>query len=435
MKRSTLMMLASMIVGLSSAVDLHGYLSSPSIQAQFQGSLAHDPVVSDIRSGLVDFVSSASVVSSGVLSTSDDVAWSSLAEKVVQETGAKLLDCREDLSTLVLETLRCLHDGSAHYALQTCKAEHEGNTANVQVTAGTLPQSQAVDQWCDDLDNLVIRSSKGLLDPHNIHVAETAWKNVTTWVAMDLLKYAAAHKLARDQAPKAAPINMIAMDGPAAPAPGGGFDILGALNPLTSAVNSITSMWTGIVAAFKTTSEKSLTQMNNLAFTQWAQKAQVLKAVGIPQQYQVEFSQSLMSDYSLPTNLTSFVLSLKYAQQTTWESADALYSPSSDSHYRVKSVYKNGDYKSSMASFFVVDLQYDFKFAPDILDIKTHKSILGGIFDKSDEKYQRLPHNITVDDLNKLTAYFQLVQAQALADTLRDVFGLSGGEPTTTTNQ
>jgi hypothetical protein len=88
-----------------------------------------------------------------------------------------------------------------------------------------------------------------------------------------------------------------------------------------------------------------------------------------------------------------------------------------------------------MASFFVVDLQYDFKFAPDILDIKTHKSILGGIFDKSDEKYQRLPHNITVDDLNKLTAYFQLVQAQALADTLRDVFGLSGGEPTTTTNQ
>jgi hypothetical protein len=36
-----------------------------------------------------------------------------------------------------------------------------------------------------------------------------------------------------------------------------------------------------------------------------------------------------------------------------------------------------------------------------------------------------LPHNITVDDLNKMTAYFQLIQAQALSDTLKDVFGVS----------
>jgi hypothetical protein len=249
---------------------------------------------------------------------------------------------------------------------------------------------------------------------------------------MDLLKYAAAHKQARDQAPKAAPINMIAMDDPttSAPAPTSApFDIMSVLTPLQSAVGSITGMWTQIVTAFKTTSEKSMSQMNNLAFTQWAQKAQVLKAVGIPQQYQAEFSQSLMTDYNLPTNLTSFVLSLKYAQQTTWESSDALYSPTADSHYKVKSVYKNGDYQSMMASFFVIDMQYDFNFAPDILDIKTHKSILGGIFDKSDEKYQRLPHNVTVDDLNKLTAYFQLIQAQALSDTLRDVFGVAPSSP------
>jgi hypothetical protein len=228
-----------------------------------------------------------------------------------------------------------------------------------------------------------------------------------------------------DQIPSEAPS---ASDTPA-PTPPPTKSVQEQLQDLQSAIGSLTNAWTKIVGAFKTTSCSSMKLLNRMAFTKWSQKTQVIKAVGIPQRYQSDFAKQLMTTYALPQNLTSFVMSLMYAQQTTWESADTLYSPTQNSYYKVRSVYKSGDYTSQMASYFVADLQFDFSFAPDLLSIQTHKSVAGGFFDKSKEGFQKLPHNVSVENMMELSAYFQLVQAQAIEETLSEVFGVAPANP------
>ena len=205
LKPSTLLLLSAAIFYSSNAAkpvssslpsDLHAYLTSPSVQAQLLGSLPHDPVVSELRSALPDFRAGASSL------VSDD-GWSSLSEKAAA-LGGKLLDC----SSKVVETLKCLDSSALQYVLQTCHGD------SVAMVTGTADAQQ----WCKDINNVVVRTAQGLQEQHTVHVAESAWNNVTTWVAMDMLKYAAAHKLAED-VPLNKPITLVAMEDTPTPPP------------------------------------------------------------------------------------------------------------------------------------------------------------------------------------------------------------------------
>jgi hypothetical protein len=40
-----------------------------------------------------------------------------------------------------------------------------------------------------------------------------------------------------------------------------------------------------------------------------------------------------------------------------------------------------------------------------------------------------LPHNVSVENMMELSAYFQLVQAQAIEETLSEVFGVAPANP------
>lgn len=390
--------------------DIRSFLTSARSIAEFHGAMLHDRRIGDVRRNLTSFSQSVTSIYLGNFPTNAEDLWSALkADQAVH--GNALQDCT-DVDSVVYETMQCNAD-HVRYFLQACL--RKGTTSSLGIASGSL----SFPEWCStnpsSIVSRVAQSLKSVQDSSVVLESYSSWDNVTTWVMMDLLRYSSLQSLSSQIPSSGIPfVSEIQM--------GGGFNISSILEPLTSAVNSVTSAWTSIVGAFKTVSDKKMSVISNLGFSQWAQKSEVFKAVGIPQQYQFEFAQSLMSDYALPANLTSFVLALKYAQQTTWETADALYSPSSNDYYRVKSVYKNGDFSSQMASYFVIDLQFDFNLAPDILDIQTHRSILGGIFESSSEKYQKIPHEITLDDLQKLASFFQLVQAQAVSDTLKNIF-------------
>jgi len=135
----------------------------------------------------------------------------------------------------------------------------------------------------------------------------------------------------------------------------------------------------------------------------------------LPSQYQVEFAQAIIDDYQFPSQYKSFVMGLEYSTNNAWEAIDGVYQ---EGAYKVKTVVKNGDLTTMMASYLVVDLEIDFHIADDILDIVTHKSVAGGLWDTTTEKYQRVPHDLTLDDLEKLMNFFRLVQMQAMSDVL-----------------
>jgi hypothetical protein len=54
-------------------------------------------------------------------------------------------------------------------------------------------------------------------------------------------------------------------------------------------------------------------------------------------------------------------------------------------------------------------MKNSFEFAPDILIVRDSKSSWGGLFKKSNERIERIPHSMTPVDLQQLLDYFDLV--------------------------
>ena len=143
-----------------------------------------------------------------------------------------------------------------------------------------------------------------------------------------------------------------------------------------------------------------------------------MKAIGVPAQYAPKLAQTLIKDFQLPSDVESFTLALQYASDATWDQTDSVYSPTNNNTYAVKSVFKNSDYTSMMSSFIVVDLRVNFALLPDIQDTETYKSVAGGIFEHQYHTIQRIPHDLTLDDMTKMMNYFQLIQSQAVQSAL-----------------
>lgn len=54
-------------------------------------------------------------------------------------------------------------------------------------------------------------------------------------------------------------------------------------------------------------------------------------------------------------------------------------------------------------------MRNSFKVAPDILIVRSSKSSWGGLFSKSSERVERIPHSMTPQDLQQLLDYFDLI--------------------------
>ena len=60
-------------------------------------------------------------------------------------------------------------------------------------------------------------------------------------------------------------------------------------------------------------------------------------------------------------------------------------------------------------SIYTVQMKNSFQVAPDILIVRDSKSSWGGLFKKSTERIERIPHAMTPVDLQQLLDYFDLV--------------------------
>jgi hypothetical protein len=72
----------------------------------------------------------------------------------------------------------------------------------------------------------------------------------------------------------------------------------------------------------------------------------------------------------------SFILGLTYSDDSAWNCAEFLYSPTNNGTYRSLTLFKNSDSLSNTASFLVIDINADWQFAPDLLLIQSSKRYL-----------------------------------------------------------
>ena len=143
----------------------------------------------------------------------------------------------------------------------------------------------------------------------------------------------------------------------------------------------------------------------------------MLKVVGVPADKVEAFTRALMIDYNLPPE-DSLALGLEFSDEVVWKNDEYLYSPKKDSEYRYVSLFKNGDSTTNKASFIIVDIKVDFELAPDLLLIHKTKSKLGGIWEKTTDSIEHVPHALTSQEAIHLEQFFQIIAIGKLAATL-----------------
>ncbi|CAF1197291.1 unnamed protein product [Rotaria sordida] len=125
-----------------------------------------------------------------------------------------------------------------------------------------------------------------------------------------------------------------------------------------NALSSVAKSWKDVVSSFKTSKSTTITRITRFGFAHFDQKSTVSKAIDIPANKASEFINAIVMNYNLPSK-GSFLLSLTYSEDFSWESIEYLYSPAMDGKYRSLTLFKNGDSITNTASFFIVDVNAD----------------------------------------------------------------------------
>ena len=186
---------------------------------------------------------------------------------------------------------------------------------------------------------------------------------------------------------------------------------------LAQAVSAVANAWKDVVSAFRSSSSTTITRITRLGFNYFNQKTIVLKAIDIPANKVNEFINALIFDYNLPTK-TSFQLGLTYSDDFDWDRVEYLYSPTMNGSYNSFTLFKNGDSIKNTGSFFIVDIESNWQLAPDLLIIRESKSILGGIWEETNESIQEVPHVLTMEEAVLLQKFFMVIATGNLAGTL-----------------
>ncbi|CAF0975274.1 unnamed protein product [Rotaria sordida] len=186
---------------------------------------------------------------------------------------------------------------------------------------------------------------------------------------------------------------------------------------LSQALSSVAKSWKDVVSSFKTSKSTTITRITRFGFAHFDQKSTVSKAIDIPANKASEFINAIVMNYNLPSK-GSFLLSLTYSEDFSWESIEYLYSPAMDGKYRSLTLFKNGDSITNTASFFIVDVNADWQLAPDLLMIQTSKSYSGGLFESSKQSIEEVPHVLTLDEAKQLQQIFMMIAISNLAGTL-----------------
>ena len=97
-----------------------------------------------------------------------------------------------------------------------------------------------------------------------------------------------------------------------------------------------------------------------------------------------------------------------YTDVGQWNMMRSMYNANaqSDANYICLMTYRD---EQDRISVYTVNMNNSFQVAPDILIVRNSKSSWGGLFSKSTERVERIPHAMTPQDLQQLLDYFDLI--------------------------
>ena len=196
---------------------------------------------------------------------------------------------------------------------------------------------------------------------------------------------------------------------------------------LCNAADKIGKTWQNLVSAFKTTHQKQIKKMTDgKGFEYFHGSSEIFLAFGLRQVHYDKYWQRKADHLKIPKEMKQKFLEIaddsQFMDKQAWNNLDLAFNPEESKKDEVKGVTilinqpVDGKY-----DVMVTNIRAKFKLAPDLFIERTDTSVLGGIFEKGNEKIIKKPKTLTQDELTAILEMYKMGSFKILCE----VFGIN----------
>lgn len=192
------------------------------------------------------------------------------------------------------------------------------------------------------------------------------------------------------------------------------------LTGLVGAVNSVTSAWSGIVSAFKSSYSKELQDMKmNRGFDKFKQSTKAFSGQGLPSERAEDFMNDLAGRLAIPDGYREdFKMLAKWIQffdDQTWTQSDITFSKGKGGNANNFNFFSRNRGGEGKIDIVYLVCNQDFSLADDLYVWVTRKSTMGGLFSSTKTEIEKKPAALSEEQLKFVSEYFLLLAYQELA--------------------
>jgi len=144
--------------------------------------------------------------------------------------------------------------------------------------------------------------------------------------------------------------------------------------------------------------------------------------MGLKAQYLTKFLDHINERLEVPDknkkDLKMVVEEIQWADDNQWQCFNVIFSTGKGGNVKMAAMIINHDEKNDKYNFIISDVQATFQLSDDMLIVTKSLSVAGGIFSDTKDVIQRIPRNITPDDVKAVLNFFTVISFKNIAENL-----------------
>ena len=200
---------------------------------------------------------------------------------------------------------------------------------------------------------------------------------------------------------------------------------------LCNAAEKIGKTWQNLITAFKTTHQKSIKKLTDgKGFDYFHGSSEIFLSFGLKQIHYNKYFLRKSEHLLIPKGMTKKFLEItddaQFMDKQAWNNLDLAFNPEETKKDYVKGItVLINQPEEGKFDIMITDIKAKFKLAPDLFIERTDTSVLGGIFEKGNEKIIRKPKTLTQDELTAILEMYKMVSFKIICE----VFGVNVAPP------
>ncbi len=189
---------------------------------------------------------------------------------------------------------------------------------------------------------------------------------------------------------------------------------------LIEAFGKLSNNWAKFVDAFKNTRNTEIKErVLGLGFDYFSRQAEIQVYKGVKREYFYNYLEHLKARLKVPNyrteDIKEMLEQIQFTDNNVWSAFDLLFFIDTQGNVKYASILASFN-ESGNYDFIYCDIKAEFKLAPDVLVVRKYLSVLGGVWEDSNNYIKRIPTTLNEEDVQIVVQFFHIVAFKGFAE-------------------